>query len=226
MLEPDPKKRWSIPQIYQHEWLSDIDDQSIYIYIYIYIIVVLFNVSEKEQILREFFRPEESSMEEREKETDRLFTEQNIDNSTTDLMKNISLKSIILAPFNSTQSDQVLPMSSLIEDKIWPKHKMIKFALKCKDIDRQYEKNNNSELDNGVYNRFVGQDEDEEGESGSDNEGEENGGGDNNQNKPNNSDKEFFPAQEIQNLGIDPELLKCAETTIGNKYIYITLYLI
>lgn len=36
--------------------------------------------------------------------------------------------------------------------------KNIKFAAKVKEIDRQYEANNNAELDNGVYH----QDSDEE----------------------------------------------------------------
>jgi hypothetical protein len=33
--------------------------------------------------------------------------------------------------------------------------KVIKFAARVKDLDRQYEMNNNGELDNGVYNKFV-----------------------------------------------------------------------
>lgn len=33
--------------------------------------------------------------------------------------------------------------------------KCIKFAARVKDIDRQYEINNNCEVDNGVYNKFV-----------------------------------------------------------------------
>lgn len=28
----------------------------------------------------------------------------------------------------------------------------MKFGAKCRDIDRQYEMNNNADLDNGVYN--------------------------------------------------------------------------
>lgn len=32
------------------------------------------------------------------------------------------------------------------------KKKVIKFIAKVKDLDREYEKNNNCELDNGVYN--------------------------------------------------------------------------
>ena len=41
------------------------------------------------------------------------------------------------------------------DDMLILKKNCIKFAPKCKDIDRQYEMNNNCELDNGVYNKFV-----------------------------------------------------------------------
>ena len=35
--------------------------------------------------------------------------------------------------------------------------KCIKFAPRVKDINRQFEMNNNGEVDNGVYNKFVKQ---------------------------------------------------------------------
>ena len=35
--------------------------------------------------------------------------------------------------------------------------RVIKYAPRVKDINRQYEMNNNCELDNGVYNQFVKQ---------------------------------------------------------------------
>ncbi len=45
------------------------------------------------------------------------------------------------------------------------KKMMIKFAARCRDQDRQYEINNNCELDNGVYHKFVysSEHEDDEG---------------------------------------------------------------
>jgi len=33
--------------------------------------------------------------------------------------------------------------------------RIIRYAPRVKDINRQYEMNNNCELDNGVYNKFV-----------------------------------------------------------------------
>ena len=38
---------------------------------------------------------------------------------------------------------------------IEPKKDILKFAARCRDQDRQYEINNNAELDNGVYHKFV-----------------------------------------------------------------------
>ena len=81
------------------------------------------------------------------------FTEQNIDASQNDLTRNISSKSIILAPFNSTMSHPSEiedPAKELIKDK-----KILRLAAKVRDVDRQYEKNNNCDVDNGVYNQFA-----------------------------------------------------------------------
>ena len=35
------------------------------------------------------------------------------------------------------------------------KWKIMKFKGKVRELDKEYEKNNNGELDNGVYNKFV-----------------------------------------------------------------------
>ncbi len=40
---------------------------------------------------------------------------------------------------------------------------MIKFSTKCREKNRIYEQNNNADLDNGVYNEFVNEQEREEG---------------------------------------------------------------
>ncbi len=37
--------------------------------------------------------------------------------------------------------------------------KVLKFAPKVKDLDRQYEHNNNADLDNGVYNNIGNEDD-------------------------------------------------------------------
>jgi len=69
------------------------------------------------------------------------------------VFKNNSTKSIILAPFNSTRSH--ISDDYLINEGILPlivDKEALKFADKCKEVNRQYMLNNNAELDNGVYN--------------------------------------------------------------------------
>lgn len=53
---------------------------------------------------------------------------------------------------------------------ILPK-RVLKFAPKVKDLDRQYEHNNNADLDNGVYNN-IGEDNLEGGAVEEENQGE------------------------------------------------------
>ena len=57
-------------------------------------------------------------------------------------------KSSILAPFNSneTEEDFIGEVQPLIESR-----KIIKFSSKLREINRQYERDNNSNIDNGVY---------------------------------------------------------------------------
>ena len=96
--------------------------------------------------------------------------------SINEVLRNESEKSVILAPFNSSLSDfnedewagmdAGLIIHRLFEKKISSKFfddaapledkkEMVRFAARCRDQDRQYEINNNGELDNGVYHKFV-----------------------------------------------------------------------
>jgi hypothetical protein len=45
---------------------------------------------------------------------------------------------------------------------------VLNFARRCREIDRQYEFNNNGELDNGVYHKFINNTE-EQDDSGDEN---------------------------------------------------------
>ena len=84
-------------------------------------------------------------------------------------LRNASEKSLILAPFNSTMSDvdkffeEILAIAPMEQKK-----ETIKFAARCRDQDRQYEINNNAELDNGVYHKFVYSTKDSKGAAGDD----------------------------------------------------------
>ena len=82
------------------------------------------------------------------------------------LLKNSSSKSIIFAPFNSSVSDfdedhpENFKWSDDVVELLEPKKsKIIRFAKKCRDLNRQYEANNNADLDNGVYNAFINEQE-------------------------------------------------------------------
>lgn len=72
-------------------------------------------------------------------------------------MRNESEKSLILAPFNSTISDvdkffkEIFSLAPMMPNK----KEVMKFEARCRDQNRQYEINNNAELDNGVYHKFV-----------------------------------------------------------------------
>ena len=90
-----------------------------------------------------------------EEEAADCFTEVDLDTfNGGSTMKNASTKSIILAPFNSTKS-HVSSFSSSIMDNIFKKNEIMKFKAQVREIDRKYEGNNNSKLDNGVQNKFA-----------------------------------------------------------------------
>lgn len=71
------------------------------------------------------------------------------------MLRNVSTKSVILAPFNSTKSHLSSQMHESVEENMEDKDRMMRFEVKVGELDRQYEINNNGELDNGVYNKFV-----------------------------------------------------------------------
>jgi len=69
-------------------------------------------------------------------------------------MKNNTTKSIILAPFNSTMSDKTVIMSPLSELGLdADDQSRLVFRRRCREANRQYEFNNNGQLDNGVYHK-------------------------------------------------------------------------
>eukprot|EP00826_Nyctotherus_ovalis_P037573 TRINITY_DN3435_c0_g3_i1.p1 TRINITY_DN3435_c0_g3~~TRINITY_DN3435_c0_g3_i1.p1 ORF type:complete len:828 (+),score=213.76 TRINITY_DN3435_c0_g3_i1:497-2980(+) len=139
MLERNPYRRIMIPEILSHVWMQDIDEN-----------ISLFTSEEKEALEKQYCHTKRNS------DSNTLFTEQNVDSTFDEQLKNNTSKSAILAPFNSTRSN---PDSSRdYVDSGWPiqeKREVLCFAAKARDIDRQYERNNNGDIDNGVYNKFV-----------------------------------------------------------------------
>lgn len=81
-------------------------------------------------------------------------------------LKNCSEKSIIYAPFNSSFTDfdedqpHLFKWPEEVLELMQPKRsKIIRFSKRCRDLNREYEENNNADLDNGVYNAFVNEQE-------------------------------------------------------------------
>lgn len=71
------------------------------------------------------------------------FTEHSINNTENDLLKNNSSRSVILCPFN-TQSGAL--KSTIYEDNkdlFIDKDIVIRFNVRVRELDRQYEKFNN-----------------------------------------------------------------------------------
>ena len=98
-------------------------------------------------IEEEFFKAKDHVVD--TDEIDGPFTEHHLDTSVNELTRNDTSKSVILAPFNSTQTDK----SFILAEETLPRN-VIKFGAKVREIDRQFERNNNCELDNGVYNKL------------------------------------------------------------------------
>jgi len=150
LLTVDPKKRLSVSKVLMHPWLTGSELLS----------TDVFLETEKEIIRSEFTYndPSRFNRNERvnhEEEPWDCFTELNLD-SMNQTLRNASEKSLILAPFNSTMSDLDKFFKSILKmAPMEPKKDILKFAARCRDQDRQYEINNNAELDNGVYHKFV-----------------------------------------------------------------------
>jgi serine/threonine protein kinase len=152
LLEIDPNRRLSTDQILKHEWLNDINyDLSI------------FTETEKDIIRTEYTYNDTRRLNRNMKNESTVFTEHQLDSVHNSLDINQTTKSVILAPFNSTRS-HLSELHDSFREQMYKKGEMLKLQAKVRDIDRQYEFNNNCELDNGVYNRFVNENEDEKEE--------------------------------------------------------------
>jgi hypothetical protein len=78
-----------------------------------------------------------------------IFTVHNLDTSESAENGADMSKSTILAPFNSNEPHEQEFVES-VTPLVVPK-RTLKFSSKLREFDRQYERNNNSKLDNGVY---------------------------------------------------------------------------
>lgn len=129
ILEPDPDKRYSIPQILSHPWFDDINED-----------IELFNDQEKEKILKEFtynntgrYNRNADNLQLSRDEmnntgTTDSFTEHHLSTQNS-LVRNHSTKSVILAPFNSTITELDEDSKRMIR-KYMQDRKCIKFSAK------------------------------------------------------------------------------------------------
>lgn len=143
ILEPNPSQRLSIKQILAHPWFEEVNED-----------IELFNDQEKEKILREFTY---NNTDKYNRNTDNVnlsrddasnsgttvesFTEHNLSTQNS-LVRNHSTKSVILAPFNSTISE-IDQETKMFIKKFMADRKSLKFHARCRDVNRQYEQNNN-----------------------------------------------------------------------------------
>lgn len=145
MLEVNPKRRLTIPQILCHKWFCDYDPN-----------ISLFTEEEKMNIEKEFTSSQRTNRNQLREGVNTVdsdwFIERNIDSSQSDLTRNMTSKSVILAPFNSTRTHQSHDSEESKENV--QERKVLRLGVQVKDADRQYEKNYNCDVDNGVYNNF------------------------------------------------------------------------
>jgi hypothetical protein len=140
---PDPSKRFSISEICNHPWMQN-SDLCYYL---------IFTSSENKKIQAD--HNIESNAKSTIGHNDALF-EDNYNESDG----NNSVKSLILTPYNSFTEDDT-PYQVNIDS-------ILSFAPAVRDYDRQYEKNNNCEVDNGVYNKLFCDSSEQSSQAGED----------------------------------------------------------
>ena len=136
MLKRNPNKRITIPEILNHKWLHNTSKRT-----------HIFTESEVICLNKEYWDGYKSDS------NNETFNEVDISSTQSDIERNSSVKSIILGPFNSNEGENA--EIQIEEDMIYSKDSIIKFSAKVRDTDRQYEHNNNGDVDNGVYNKFL-----------------------------------------------------------------------
>ena len=155
LLEVDPKSRITTEDILVHPWMINIDlnffrTQNLF--------------TNAEHILLAKSNVDYSDINNKENMVEN-FDIKNLDTEEDNLNINIKTKSIILAPFNSSVSiDKEDEDDDYYEDEysnskektdfnnpdLIIRNGIIKFAPKTKDLNRNYELNNNKEIDNGI----------------------------------------------------------------------------
>ena len=139
LLEVDPKKRISIEDALKHPWFFKdynlLEENK----------MNLFTKAEKILLSKNIVDYRNCNKDERIEN----FTLQNLDTKNIIENKNNATKSIIFAPFNTSYSSKEINISHL-EEGLLIENNDIFFDEKINVLNRQYELNNNEEIDHGV----------------------------------------------------------------------------
>jgi len=80
-------------------------------------------------------------------------TEHQLDTTCTMDLKNVTTKSVVLAPYNSSKSDIKNDSLDFKLSVYSHKDRILRIKNgKLREIDKEYEANNNANMDNGVFN--------------------------------------------------------------------------
>lgn len=137
ILVSDPDLRITLPKIYSHPWMSFIDEEGTSIFTKEEMAAIRMEYDFKQKPVDESINSENDSS---------IFTEHNLD--ITENSNDIS-KSVILAPFNSIEKNHEQFKQNI--KKAIKRKQIIKLNPKLREIDRGYERDNNSQVDNGIY---------------------------------------------------------------------------
>jgi serine/threonine protein kinase len=153
LLEVDPRKRISIDGIFKHPWMCfnekncdennlNYNDDKIKLFTKAEIVLlskenVDYRICDKNEMLENF-------------------TLKNLYTVNDEVNKDIRTKSLILAPFNSTIENNEDREKYLLENKnsLYVRNDVFLFSENTKVLNRQYELNNNGEIDHGILIKF------------------------------------------------------------------------
>lgn len=139
IFEVEPEKRIGIKGILEHAWLSNVSNDNICLF------------TKAERILLDKNKINYNACKNGDFE---IFDVKNLGTGENEMfLKNNRTKSVILAPFNSSvesgdsKSNEFYDVNN---KKIKLENNILKFAVKVKEINYNYELNNNGEIDNGI----------------------------------------------------------------------------
>ena len=135
LLQINPKKRITIDEALNHPWIKGIEDNK----------MTLFTKAEMVLLSKNYFDyrncPKEEIIEN--------FTLKNLDSKNVNENKNHLTKSFIFAPFNTSFGNETQNKIHL-ENDLNIENNLILFDENINILNRQYELNNNGEIDHGV----------------------------------------------------------------------------